>query len=293
MKHVILGCGDIGRRIAQQLVAQGSEPVSITGFVHSIESMQRCHELLINTVRFDLDSLSSDSSKETLSECHQANLYYTIAPQKKGVNDERSAALLAHFSLTSVKPNKIVLISTTGVYGDCHGEWVTEQSVPKPETERGKRRLDAERQWLAWGRQHQVDVVILRVPGIYAFSRLPRERIAKQVPVVRASECGFTNRIHADDLAMICIAAMQRAKAADVFNATDGTPGTISDYLQQAAKVLGLPALPEISMQEAQTSLSSGMLSYLGESRKISNQKLLDQLGITLRHPDFRQGIQY
>ena len=125
--------------------------------------------------------------------------------------------------------------------------------------------------------------MILRVPGIYANSRLPIDRIKKRTPVVAAKECGFTNRIHADDLAEVAISAMQRARAGDIFNVTDGTPGKISEYLQAVAQVLGEEPLPEISMTEAQTQLSSGMLSYLSESRKISNRKMLKELKVVLR----------
>ena len=71
-----------------------------------------------------------------------------------------------------------------------------------------------------------------------------------------------------------------------------GCPGKISEYLQAAAKVLAYEPLPEISMEQAKTELSVGMLSYLSESRKISNQKMLDELGVILKYPDFRQGIQ-
>jgi len=184
------------------------------------------------------------------------------------------------------------VISTTGVYGDCQGEWVDETSPTEPQTERGQRRLDLEAQWLSWGEMNNVCVVILRVPGIYAYSRLPIERIRRRTPVVRAQECGFTNRIHADDLAAIMLVAMKGAQAGDIFNVTDGTPGKISEYLQAAAQVLGEQPLPEISMAQAQTQLSLGMLSYLSESRKISNRKMLDELNVVLRYPDFREGIK-
>ena len=170
---------------------------------------------------------------------------------------------------------------------------MTEDNETKPQTERGKRRLDAEEQWLAWGKRNHVPVVVLRVPGIYANSRLPKERIAKKIPVVRSEECGFTNRIHADDLALMCVSAMRKAKAGDVFNATDGTPGKISEYLQEAAKVLGLESPPQISLNEGKSILSSGMLSYLSESRKISNDKIRQELSFDLRYPDFKEGIKY
>jgi nucleoside-diphosphate-sugar epimerase len=154
------------------------------------------------------------------------------------------------------------------------------------------RRHDAEQQWLDWGQRNTVVVCILRVPGIYAFSRLPRSRIESRTPVVSPSECGYTNRIHADDLAQICTNAMQYGQAGEVYNTTDGTPGKISDYLQQVAKLLGVQALPEISMQQARQQLSQGMLSYLGESRKISNRKMLRELNVVLRYPDYVEGLK-
>ena len=287
MASVIMGCGDVGRRIALGLMEAGIGKDQIIGYVRSAESAEVCSRIGVLALRVDMDNLQRD-----LQPCNDSEFYYTIAPQRTGESDERSRALLAHMRVTDVIPKKVVLISTTGVYGDCQGEWVTEDSETNPQTDRGKRRLDSEQQWLEWGREFQVPVVVLRVPGIYAYSRLPRERLRKRIPVVRAEECGFTNRIHADDLASVCITAMQRGKGGEVFNVTDGTPGKISEYLQAAAHVLGMEPLPEITMQQAKTELSAGVLSYLGESRKISNQKMLGELGVTLKYLDFLQGIK-
>ena len=136
-------------------------------------------------------------------------------------------------------------------------------------------------------------LVILRVPGIYANSRIPRERIAKRIPVVNATECGYTNRIHADDLAHVAIAAMLADRQYEIYNATDGTPGKITEYLQAACEILGEDPLPEISMQQAREQLSAGMLSYLGESRRISNEKMLNDLKITLSYPNFKEGLKF
>ncbi|MBX2848750.1 MAG: hypothetical protein KTR16_10540, partial [Acidiferrobacterales bacterium] len=209
------------------------------------------------------------------------------------ITDLRTRSLLSMLNKAKIKPRKLVLISTTGVYGDCDGEWVTENDATNPQTDRGKRRLDSETQWSNWCKAHFVDFVILRVPGIYARSRIPRQRIENQIPVVNACECGFTNRIHADDLATVCIAAMHSGLSAETYNTTDGTPGKITEYIQAAALELNLPIPPTISMQEAQQSLSAGMLSYLGESRKISNKKMLSELPVTLRYPDFREGLKF
>ena len=288
MQSIILGCGDVGRRIISALVEQGHDEKNIIGLVKSLESAELCAQMGVIGLRFDLDNLSRN-----LSLCADSQVYYTIAPQKSGEQDLRSRRLLEHFNEENIKPKKVVLISTTGVYGDCQGGWVTEENKANPQTERGQRRLDSETNWLTWGKEAGVPVAVLRVPGIYANSRLPRARIEQRTPVVNQDECGYTNRVHADDLALMCVAAMRKAKAGEVFNATDGTPGKISDYIQEAAKVLGQAPLPEISLSEAQGLLSEGMLSYLSESRQISNEKILTQLDLSLRYPDFKEGMKY
>jgi len=288
MQSIILGCGDIGRRIINALVDQGHDEKKIIGLVKSLDSAEQCAQMGVIGLRFDLDDLSRN-----LSLCADSQVYYTVAPQKNGEQDLRTRCLLQHFRDAEVKPKKVVVISTTGVYGDCQGDWVTEENNVNPQTARGQRRLDSEQNWLAWGKETGVPVVILRVPGIYAHSRLPKARIEQRTPVVNQDECGYTNRVHADDLALMCVAAMRKAKQGQVFNATDGTPGKISEYIQEAAKVLGQAPLPEISLTEAQDVLSAGMLSYLSESRKISNEKILTQLDVSLRYPDFREGMKY
>jgi nucleoside-diphosphate-sugar epimerase len=284
--HVIVGCGDVGRRLAKQI----DKPAAVTAFVRSDASKAQCQDLAEQVHRFDLDAGLDLAEYQILAGCF---LSYLVAPQKSGVTDQRSNVFLKALDQAKIKLKKIVLISTTGVYGDCAGEWVDETSSTQPQTDRGKRRLSMEQQWQAWASQNKVPLLIYRVPGIYANSRLPRERIAKAIPVVRADECGYTNRIHADDLANAINVGFESSIKQGVFNITDGTPGKISEYLQEAAKVLDLPALPEISMQEAQSQLSDGMLSYLSESRKISNQKMLQKLGVELRYPDFKLGLKY
>ncbi len=287
--NVILGCGDVGRRIVKTLLSQNTALDSIHAYVNSQASIALCERLGLTACSLDLDK---DCSAIGFEPCQSSHVFYTIAPQKEGELDLRSQALLESWERKSIVPRKVVLISTTGVYGDCKGEWVTERSANRPQTARGKRRLHSETIWQEWADKNNVPLVVLRVPGIYAYSRLPVERIKKGIPVVRADECGFTNRIHADDLARICVVAMQK-QVRGTFNATDGAPGKISEYLQEAARALDLPALPEIAMREAQAILSPGMLSYLNESRKISNEALLAALDLTLLYPDFRVGIKH
>ncbi len=291
---VILGCGDVGRRIIAQLgsssvkLADGIDHSSILACTRSAQAREKNAVLGVQSIELDMDNMHS-----LPAEIQDSELYYLIPPPKQGLLDTRSRRVIELLSEQGLKPAKIVLISTTGVYGDCNGEWVTEKSTTNPQAERGQRRLDAERQWLAWCEEFNVEINVLRVPGIYALSRIPRQRLENKMPVVRAQESGYSNRIHADDLAMVAVSAMHKPIAGEVFNVTDGSPGTISEYLQAACVVLGLPPLAEVSMSEAEAELSSAMLSYLSESRKISNQKMLSKLKVTLAYPDFRVGLRH
>ena len=288
-KILIVGCGDVGLRIAKRLNQD-----NLLAIVSSASSCQRLANEGINAQAINLDdaSASLDISAQSIE------LYYLVPPQLSGEEDQRSAVFLHALSESVVQRNidslRIVLISTTGVYGDHDGEWVTESTPAEPQTERAKRRLSLEQQWRKFVSdrpQDQAVMSILRVPGIYSHSRLPRERLEKQTPIVNPNECGYTNRIHADDLAMICTKVMQQQTQTDVYNASDGTPGKISEYLLEAANVLDIAPPPLISMTEADAVVSAGMLSYLRESRKISNEKLLTTFAIELQHPDFRKGM--
>jgi nucleoside-diphosphate-sugar epimerase len=104
-------------------------------------------------------------------------------------------------------------------------------------------------------------------------------------------ESSFTNRIHADDLAQACVAAADRAPDNRIYNISDGHPTTMTDYMLQIADLLGLEAPPIISLNEAQAVLSPALLSFLNESKRLDNRRMLKELGIRLRYPTLRQGL--
>jgi nucleoside-diphosphate-sugar epimerase len=138
-------------------------------------------------------------------------------------------------------PARVVYISTTGVYGDCQGAWVNEDTPARPDAARSRRRLDAENTLRVYGRERGVPVSILRVPGIYGPGRLPVDAIHARRPVLDEKECGYTNRIHAEDLAHVCLIAGQRGQADRVYNVSDGQPDSITHYYNCVADALGVP----------------------------------------------------
>lgn len=287
MKNIwIIGCGDIGRRVAKRINALYQDQVyRINALVSSQASATQCHALDINTLIHDLDS----DAALPVNDFQDALVYYFAPPPGHGEQDTRLQTVLHQLGNL---PRRIVLISTTGVYGNCEGGWVDETSPVRPQTDRAKRRASAEQTVQHWAAQYQREYLILRVPGIYALDRLPLERLRKNLPVVQHSEAAYTNRIHADDLAAICIKAMESPLTAEVFNTTDGHPGTMVDYFNQVADYAGLPRPPQISLQEANEKLSKGMLSYALESRRIRNDKLLSRLNIELMYPDISSALK-
>ena len=191
----------------------------------------------------------------------------------------------------SEKPARIVYTSATSVYGEAGGGIVTEESPAEPTSAMGKRRLDAESAFRSYGEANDVPVVILRVSGIYGPGRLPLMQISQGQPLLREEESGPSNRIHADDLALICLAAAEEGKAGELFNVSDGHPSSMTSYFNACADALKMPRQPQVTLEEARRVMSPLMFSYVGESRIVVNRRMLERLKITLRYPTIREGL--
>jgi nucleoside-diphosphate-sugar epimerase len=139
--------------------------------------------------------------------------------------------------------------------------------------------------------QHNIPLVILRVAGIYGPGKIPVARIKSGSPIVKQEDSPFTNRIHAIDLVNICEQALLDESITGIYNVTDGHPGTMYEYFNGVASALNLPSPPAISLQEARHQLSEGMLSYMAESRRIHNDKLLQDFRLELQYPKLEQGL--
>ncbi|MES9972362.1 MAG: SDR family oxidoreductase [Candidatus Thiodiazotropha sp.] len=282
MGVTIVGCGDIGTRLA---LAYRDEGVAVAGWVRTPQSAEKLRDSGIEAVQIDLDQPLLPSS-----EFEPGWLYYFAPPPAQGVDESRVARFIEGLKAWPL-PQKVVYLSTSGVYGDCQGEWVDETRPPSPLADRAKRRLDGELRWRAWSEQTGCPLVILRVAGIYGPGKLPVERLRSGQPMVAEADAPITNHIHSYDLVKTARIAMQRGVSGEVYNVCDGAPEPMTRYFNQVADFLGLPRPPVISLEEAQQQLSPGMLSYLRESRRLSNHKLLHGLGVELDYPDLRRGL--
>ncbi|MET0086431.1 MAG: SDR family oxidoreductase [Sedimenticola sp.] len=282
LTELIIGCGYLGRKVAEERMRAGYE---VTGVVRSKQSSQSLESLGIHALRADLDhDIMPDLGTG------DSDIFYFAPPPREGVMDTRIRNLVQSFEIHG-QPRRVVYLSTTGVYGNCNGEWVDEERPVNPEVDRAKRRWDAEQAFRQWRDASGRELVILRVAGIYGPGKLPLDRLRKELPMIREEEAPFTNRIHADDLVQVCLAAMDRGVDGEVYNISDGHPGTMTDYFNRIADRAGLPRPPLISMSEGEGKLSHGMMSYMAESRRLSNRKMLDQLGVELKYPDLDAGL--
>ena len=279
----IVGCGDIGGRLARRLI---DDSRSVAALARSEASADRLREFGVEPVAGDLDRAGELGPLPISGKV----VFYFAPPPTRGENDPRMAAFLG--AVGDEKPRKVIYLSTSGVYGDRGGDWVDEETPPNPQTARAKRRIDAETRLREWGREHGVPVVVVRVGGIYGPGRLPLARLRRGEPLLREAECGYTNRIHADDLVSVCIAAAERGGADRVYNVSDGRPGNMTGYFKAVAAHAGLPIPEEIPLTEAKAQLSEGMLSYLLESRRMDNRRMVEELKVTLGYPDLEAGLK-
>jgi nucleoside-diphosphate-sugar epimerase len=219
------------------------------------------------------------------------DILHLAPPPSQGSLDSRTSNLIRALRRSGSIPQRLVYISTSGVYGDCSGALVDEPRPLRPQSDRARRRADAERLLRAWGRESGVRVMILRVPGIYAADRLPIERIQAGTPALTQPEDAYTNHIHADDLTRIVHAALARGRPGRIYNAADGSWLKMGDYFDLVAKSFDLPPPPRVSRMEAETLVSETLMSFMRESRRLSNRRMKQELRVRLRYPNVAAGL--
>lgn len=273
MFTIVMGTGYTGRRVLESLPADGA-----LGLNRTLVSSSRRVE------RFDLD----EDTALPVELPDDYAILYTIPPGGEQA-DTRLQRLLE--ALTSA-PRRFVYISTTGVYGNRDGAIVTEATQPRPETERAKRRAIAEQMLGRWCTEQAVDLVVLRSPGIYGPGRLGVERIEQGVPILREEDANPGNRIHVDDLARCCLAALDPNVPAGVYNVADGDQRSTTSFTKEVARQCGLEPPPEISRAKAIEEFSATRLSFMTESRRIDSTRMREVLGVTPEYSNAADGIK-
>lgn len=286
---LIVGCGDVGLRVAHLLHRSGAAVrPHLLALSNSPERAPLLRQAGIRVLCGDLDRPATVRRLAALG----TRVLHLAPPAPQGQHDLRTRALLRALRLRRW-PQTFVYGSTTGVYGDCAGAWVAESRPCAPTTARAQRRADAESRVRQWGRAG-VRVSILRIPGIYAPDRpggTPVQRLRQGTPVLEAAHDVYTNHIHADDLARACVLALWRARAQRVFNVSDQSDLKMGDYFDLAADLYGLPRAARISRAQAQHQLSPLQLSFMGESRRLRTERLHQELRLVLHYPTVVEGL--
>lgn len=217
------------------------------------------------------------------------NMIYTAPPSRESLSDIRLERLLANLDPV---PQRFVYISTTGVYGDHGGAVVSEETPVDPDADRSARRVAAEKSLEAWATESGCTGIVLRVPGIYGPGRLGIERIREQVPIVREEDVGPGNRIHVDDLAACCAAALADDVPGGIYNVGDGDHRTSAWFTNEVARQLDLPPPPMISMEQAENEFSPMRLSFLRSKRTVDTSKMRNVLGVFPKYANPADGIE-
>ena len=288
---LIAGFGDIGERVARLL----SSSHRVTALVRKPDRQAAVTDAGAQPLAGDLDDIASLGAIAGVA----ATVFHFAPPPNSGADDPRTANLLSALS-SGILPKQVVYISTTGVYGDCKGEWIDERTEVNPESERGRRRVAAEQRLTVWARENGVKLAILRAPGIYALNRLPLDRIRARTPAIIAAEDSWSNHIHADDLARAAVSAYEFMAGGGsgldrhVLNVVDDSQLKMGDYFDLVADHFKLERPPRVLRAEAESKVSTAMLSFMRESRRIRNDHLKTVLRFSLNYPtvsDFLAGV--
>lgn len=277
---LIVGVGDVARRALPLLAAR-----------YDVAALVRTAGAAAPPgVRVAIGDLDRPETLAPLAGAADAVLHLA-PPDETREGDPRTRNLIAALSGARMVPRRFVYISTSGVYGDCGGARVDESRPVNPQTARGARRVAAERAVTEWGESSGVKVTILRVPGIYAADRLPIERLKRGTPVLVPEDDVYTNHIHADDLAAICVRALDTDAPPGIYNANDDSELKMGEYFDLVADRFGLPRPARITRAEAERVISPMLLSFMSESRRLVNRRMKELLGVRLRYPTVFEGV--
>lgn len=177
-------------------------------------------------------------------------------------------------------------LSTTGVYGDHQGGWVDEETPLTPSTRRGQWRVAAEAEWMAMG----LPLHIFRLAGIYGPGRGPFSKVRAGTARRIIKEGQVFSRIHVEDIAQALAASIAQPDAGTIYNLCDDDPAPPQDVIGYAAELLGVPLPKAVDFEDADMTFMAW--SFYAESKRVKNDRIKDELGVVLKYPDYRVGLQ-
>ena len=281
IRVLLIGCGEVALRTAALL----RNRARLYGLTRRPDDVPKLRAHGIIPIIGDLDRLAT---LDRLRAAPFAVLHFA-PPPSEGRDDPRTQKLIAALARARSIPQRFVYISTSGVYGDCAGARVNEMRPRHAQTPRARRRVAAENRLREWARRYGVSLAILRAPGIYTETRLPVDRLKHGTPTLVPEDDVFTNHIHADDLARATVAALFRAKPNRAYNITDDAEMKMGGWFDAVADAFHLPRPPRVSWEEAEQRIAPILLSFMSESRRLSNARMKRELRVHLKYPNPQQ----
>lgn len=266
------GHGYSAQALTPLLLAQG---FTIIGTTRSADKAEKLAASGITPRVIGQDDLSGDIQQAT-------HILMSAAPGEDG------DPFLADYreTVAASEATWVGYLSTTGVYGDHGGGWVDEDTALTPATKRGQMRVAAEAEWRELG----LPLHIFRLAGIYGPGRGPFSKVRAGTARRIIKPGQVFSRIHVEDIAQVLAASIAQPNPGAIYNLCDDDPAPPQDVLAYAAELLNLPLPPEEDFETAD--MTPMARSFYAESKKVRNDRIKDELGVSLLYPDYRKGLQ-
>jgi len=280
-KIFIFGLGFSAMTLARRLMADGWQ---VAGSVRSPEKASVLRDEGVEAVVFDGTAPGRDVAEALDGADHVA---VSIPPGEAG--DPVLGHHRADIAARAGEIRWLGYLSTLGVYGNHDGAWIDETALTDPVSPRNARRVVAEQDWLAFGEEAGIPVMIFRIAGIYGPGRnaLVKVKAGEARRLVKPGQ--VFNRIHVADIAGVLEASIKRPRAGGIYNLSDDEPGPPQDVIAYAAELLGVEPPPEIPFETAD--ISPMARSFYAENKRVSNRLLREGLGYDLVYPTYREGL--
>ncbi|WP_373369471.1 NAD-dependent epimerase/dehydratase family protein [Laribacter hongkongensis] len=272
---LVIGAGDIARRAMPALARR----YRVWALVRTEEAARQWRTLGAAVIVGDLDQ---PATLWRLAGIAASHLLYTAPPAPQGHVDARVRHVVNMLKKRSSLPQSLTYISSSGVYGHCHGQSIDETRRPAPGSARARRRLDAEQVWRRLAQRSGLRLTLLRAPGIHAAERLPLARILAGIPALLPGEDSLHTHVHADDLARACVLSLARRRGGTrCYNLGDHDALPGGDRLDLVADAFGLPRVPRLPAADLQAVVGPLRWSFLRESRQLDCRRIHQELDWT------------
>lgn len=279
-KRLIIGCGYLGSRVAERWARAGDEVYALT------RSEQRATRLRESGLRPIVGDVTRPDTLHDLPQA-QTLLYavgYDRSASESTIGEVYEGGMRNVLAAIGARAERVIYVSTTGVYGPAEGEWVDESTAPDPQRDGGVASLAAER-LLATSPLAERGVA-LRLAGIYGPDRLPYLETLQQGEPIAAPRRGWLNLIHVDDAVATVVAAAKAPAPPRVLCVSDGAPVERRVFYEEAARLLGAPQPRFIDPPPG-----SSRAARAAANKRVSNRLMLESLGVELRFPTYIEGL--